>query len=90
MKVICIQLDRLVESLILICLAFSIFSTFSLCMPLQELQGYVVVRVADQIGGGLETGCMIWTGAKHRIIRFVHLRMDRMDSVIPSLHPLST
>eukprot|EP00435_Cladocopium_sp_Y103_P030978 s840_g7.t2 len=28
-----------------------------------ELQeGYVVVRVADQIGGGLETGCMIWTG----------------------------
>lgn len=27
-------------------------------------QGYVVVRVADQIGGGLETGCMVWTGTK--------------------------
>ena len=22
----------------------------------------MVVRVADQIGGGLETGCMVWTG----------------------------
>lgn len=26
-------------------------------------QGHVTVRVADQIGGGLETGCRIWTGA---------------------------
>lgn len=60
-------------------LTFSCFQhllAFSLC---KELQGYVVVRVADQIGGGLETGCMIWTGAKHRA-RFVH----RMDSVIAS------
>lgn len=60
-------------------LTFSCFQhllAFSLC---QELQGYVVVRVADQIGGGLETGCMIWTGAKHRA-RFVHC----MDSVIAS------
>lgn len=24
----------------------------------------MVVRVADQIGGGLETGCMVWTGTK--------------------------
>ncbi|CAJ1371347.1 unnamed protein product [Effrenium voratum] len=25
-------------------------------------QGLVVLRVAEQIGGGLETGCVIWTG----------------------------
>ena len=77
-------MDRLVESLIF---SFSIFSAFSLC---QELQGYVVVRVADQIGGGLETGCMIWTGANSArtvcfAILFVLLSCHILSCFVPSV-----